>query len=206
MSLGLHKKCLESLSARIAGRLPEIEVKNRMFLEDWTVMLRTAGKILPQNGEFKNKVEQYVSEAEKIILASQWLFDSYCGNNELLSFVQTTVVLEILLGDKTSSDAVGLQRLLSNRCAYLIGDGQKQREELLEQFEKIYEVRSRIVHRGKSRLTGDERELFSTLQWMCRRVIQEEVDLLQKDVTNAQTESLGRSLRLAARKKLIPKS
>ncbi len=76
-------------------------------------------------------VFRHRKEAEKIILASQWLFDSYCGNNELLSFVQTTVVLEILLGDKMSSDAVGLQRLLSNRCAYLIGDGQKQREEIL---------------------------------------------------------------------------
>lgn len=122
------------------------------------------------------------TEAEKIILASQWLFDSHCGSNELLSFVQTVVAMEILLGDKAVSDLMGLGELLRNRCAYLIGDSQKQREEILDDFRKIYDVRSQIVHRGKSRLTQNERVLFYDLRRMCRRVIQEEVNLLQKDL------------------------
>lgn len=126
---------------------------------------------------FKNK-----DKAQKIILASEWLFDSYCGKNELLSFVQTAVVMEILLGEKAISDLMGLGELLRNRCAYLIGKSHKQRQELLEDFKEIYDVRSKIVHRGKSRLTLHEKTLFSKLQWMCRRVIYEEIELLKEDL------------------------
>lgn len=121
-------------------------------------------------------------KAKKIILAGQWLFESYCGSNDLLAFVQTTVALEILLGDKKISDLMGLGELLRNRCAYLIGKTHKQREKVLNIFEKIYDIRSKIVHRGKSKLNAKERVLFSQLQWMCRRVIQEEIDLLSKDI------------------------
>lgn len=123
-------------------------------------------------------------KAQKLIRASQWLFDSYCGKNELLSFVQTTVVMEILLGEKGISDLMGLSELLRNRCAYLIGTTHKQREDILKDFKEIYDVRSKIVHRGKEKLNLNERFLFLKLQWMCRRVIQKEIELLQKEIRN----------------------
>ncbi len=119
---------------------------------------------------------------DKILLACQWLFESYSGKNELLSFVQTTIVIEILLGDKATSDQMGLGVLLRNRCAYLIGNTQSQRDEILRDFQEIYNVRSKIVHGGKNRISLDESQLYRKLQWMCRRVIQEEVDLLKKDL------------------------
>ena len=121
------------------------------------------------------------SESEKVQLAGRWLFDSYSGENELLSFVQTTVALEILLGEKESSDLMGLGELLRNRCAYLIGDSHKQRKEILNDFNEIYSIRSKIVHRGKNKLKRYERVLFYKLQWMVNRVIQEEIKLLGKD-------------------------
>lgn len=127
------------------------------------------------------KVFSEKERAEKIVLAAQWLLDSYCGDNELLSFVQASVVLEILLGDKVASDLTGLGELLANRCAYLISGTHSEREEILEDFRSLYAVRSSIVHRGKSRLSLAEHGLFSKLRWMCRRVIQEEVELLEKD-------------------------
>lgn len=52
--------------------------------------------------------------------ASQWYFDSECGSNELLQFIQAPVCLEILLGDKTTSDVLDISELFSNRCAYLL--------------------------------------------------------------------------------------
>jgi hypothetical protein len=119
---------------------------------------------------------------EKLLLACQWLFESYSGKNELLAFVQTTVVIEILLGDRVSSEQMGLGVLLRNRCAYLIGSTQRQRNEILEEFQKIYDVRSKIVHSGKKRINFTERALYRKLQWMCRRVIQEEVRLLMEDL------------------------
>jgi len=89
------------------------------------------------------------------------------------------VALEILLGDKASSDIMGLGELLRNRCAYLIGKTHDQRQDILKDFKQIYEIRSKIVHRGKSKLTFNERGLFMNLQWLCRRVIQEEIELLK---------------------------
>ncbi len=120
-----------------------------------------------------------VEKSRRILLAGQWLFDSYCGSNELLSFVQAAVVMEILLGDKAVSDLLGLGELLRNRCAYLISTSHEERETLLSDFREIYAVRSSIVHAGKKRLNAKEWELFSKLRWMCRRVIQEEVKLLK---------------------------
>jgi len=120
-------------------------------------------------------------KSHKLLLACQWLFESFSGKNELLSFVQTAVVIEILLGDKASSKEVGLGTLLQNRCAYLIGASQTERDEILSDFQEIYDVRSKIVHSGKSRLNYVEKTLLYKLQWMCRRVIQEEVKLLRKD-------------------------
>jgi hypothetical protein len=120
--------------------------------------------------------------ARSIARGAQWLFDSHCGNDQLLQFVQAAVVIEILLGEKAVSDITGLGELLSNRCAYLIAVSHSQRNELLQDFRRIYEVRSKIVHRGKSRLGPGEWSLFNKLRWMCRRIIQEEIGLLNKDV------------------------
>jgi hypothetical protein len=85
------------------------------------------------------------SNAESLILASQWLFDSYTGHDQLLNNVQAMVV------DKATSDEIGLRRLLGNRCAYFIGTSHEERAALLDDFHKIYDVRSEIVHLGKSR-------------------------------------------------------
>lgn len=119
--------------------------------------------------------------AEPIMLASQWYFDSATGTDPLLPFIQAMVVLEILLGDKAASKEIGLNELLRNRCAYLIGSSQEEREDLYKTFSDIYDVRSQIVHRGKHRLNAHERSLLSRLRELCRRVIQKEVDLLGAD-------------------------
>lgn len=117
---------------------------------------------------------------EKLLLAACWLFDSFCGENELLSFIQTTVSLEILLGDKETSDIMGLGALLRNRCAYLLGNSYKEREDIIKDFKEIYDIRSKIVHRGKSRLSKKEKVLFHKLQELAKRVIKKEIELIKK--------------------------
>lgn len=160
------------------------EAFNDLIFYDLDGALDTDVKRAAWMREVLNSIHLVISNREssrRLILAGQWLFDSYCGKNDLLSFVQTAVVLEILLGEKAVSDLLGLGELLRNRCAYLIGKTNKQRQEVLTDFKEIYDVRSKIVHAGKSRLNLHERTLFSKLQWICRRVIQEEVKLLEKD-------------------------
>ncbi|HEX8774905.1 MAG TPA: hypothetical protein VF735_15130 [Pyrinomonadaceae bacterium] len=116
-------------------------------------------------------------ENERILRAAQWYFDSYCGDNELLSFVKSTICLEILLGDKKVSDLIGIMELLRNRCAYLIGSNQIEREQILKDFNEIYRTRSEIVHNGQNRLTKLERESLFKLRQLCARVIRKETQL-----------------------------
>lgn len=124
-------------------------------------------------------------KADLIFLAAQWFFDgNNRGSDQLLKFIQTMVVLEILLGDKASSDQTGLSVLLRNRCAYLIGSSQEDRAKVLEWFQEIYDVRSKIVHSGKHWLSASEFELFARLRWICRRVIRKEIDLLKANKGN----------------------
>ena len=122
-------------------------------------------------------------QAARVLLAAQWLIDSYTGRNDLLSYVQAAVAMEILLGEEAKSDIIGIGELMRNRCAYLIGASRSHRERILGDFIRIYDVRSKIVHRGKSRLTLEERGLFQELRWMCGRVIQEELRLLSNDTS-----------------------
>lgn len=112
--------------------------------------------------------------------ASQWYFDSLCGKNELLQFVQATVAIEILLGEKASSDIVGIAELLANRCAYLLAGNHDERRELMDDLKAIYDTRSAIVHRGKNRLSKVERAQLLKLQHICGRIVRKELDLLAK--------------------------
>jgi hypothetical protein len=66
-----------------------------------------------------------------LLLAAQWLFDSCTAEDEILAFVQAVVVLEILLGDETPSEEIGLGALLRNRCAYLIANKVEERARLI---------------------------------------------------------------------------
>jgi hypothetical protein len=92
-----------------------------------------------------------------------------------------------LLGDKRASQEIGgLGQLLRNRCAYLIGNSYQHRSELLRDFDKIYDVRSQIVHSGKNKLTADERRLFHQLRSMCASVICKEISLLEADLKRAE--------------------
>lgn len=159
------------------------ETLNKLAIDDLDGSLDTSQignwinqRILLISSAFENE-----RKSEWLLLAGQWLLDSYIGKNELLSFVQTTVAMEILLGDKSKSDIIGIGELLRNRCAYLIGKSHSQRASILEDFNRIYTVRSDIVHKGKSRLNSEEKRLFNKLQWMCRRVIEEELNLLVED-------------------------
>jgi hypothetical protein len=108
----------------------------------------------------------------------QWHFDSQCGTNHLLQFVQATVAVEILLGDKASSDLVGLGELLANRCAYSLAKTPEERQQLLKEFKQIYDTRSAIVHRGKADLSDDEMKQLWKLRYLGQRLIHNELGLM----------------------------
>jgi hypothetical protein len=120
-------------------------------------------------------------DARRIMAACQWFYEADAGDNALLTFVQMMVVLEILFGDEKPNDKIGLGELLRNRCAYAIGRGAADRAVIINRFKAIYDIRSQIVHRGKSRLSANERALFQDLRDYCRRAIVHEVRLVATD-------------------------
>lgn len=119
---------------------------------------------------------------------AQWLFDSFCEPDLPVAFVRAAVVMEVFLGEKAASDAVGLSELLASRLAYLVGRSQTEREQLARDFKAIYDVRSRIVHLGQSTLTTPEIGQLIELRNMCRRVIHREVELLEREAERARAE------------------
>ena len=67
----------------------------------------------------------------QLALSARWLFNSYCGSDALLQYVQASVAIEILLGDEEADPNVGLTTLMANRCAYLIARTPTARANLL---------------------------------------------------------------------------
>ena len=135
--------------------------------------------IVKYNIKIITKVLSNAQEYDKILNACKWFYEGHVGDNELLSFVQNTVVMEILLGDKSISDVIGIGELLRNRCAYLISNDDTERENILKDFNEIYNIRSKIVHRGKSKLFFNEKRLLNKLRFLCAKVIYKEISLIK---------------------------
>ena len=120
------------------------------------------------------------THGKRVKLAAKWLFESYCGRDSLQQFIQAAVALEILLGDEDAPKDLSLTALMANRCAYLVGKTPEDRAAVANQFREIYQVRGKIVHTGKSRLSSSDMKLFLALQKLCARVIEEELWLVHR--------------------------
>lgn len=115
----------------------------------------------------------------KILRASRWLTDSFSHHNDTLAYVQRTVCLEILLGDKAISEDIGIGKLLASRCAYLVAKNLKERDQILEEFPEIYQIRSKIIHEGMSRISSKDWHFAEKIRRLCDLVIWKELDLIR---------------------------
>jgi hypothetical protein len=139
-----------------------------------------------------------VPEQHQLLLrACRWLFDSHVSEDPLLSFVQATVVLEILLGDKGSSEEVGLTTLLANRCAYMVGASTSERSNIIKNFKALYGTRSKIVHSGKHNLTSSEQIQLHQLRALGRRVICAEIRLAIEEMRRERIRVVAQERRAA---------
>lgn len=118
---------------------------------------------------------------DRISSAAKWFLDSHAGNNSQVKFVQLMIAFETLLGDRDTAKETGIANLMANRCAYMIGTSSTHREKLISAFKEGYDIRSRIVHAGTSRLTHRERTNFQQLQKLCAHVIQHEARILRTE-------------------------
>lgn len=108
--------------------------------------------------------------------AIEWAFDASINDNETLSFVQTCIGLEAILGD--DSDKENLTEALSDRCAYLIGTNIEKRRKIKERFKELYRLRSKLVHGRAVRLQHHEKIYLELGKHMLNMCIQKEIENL----------------------------
>jgi hypothetical protein len=118
--------------------------------------------------------------SETLRLASRWYWDSFKGTDEILRYVRRMTTLEIILGEGVDTSKASLGEIVGNRLAYLVGTSHSHRAEVLAKFKRIYQVRSSILHRGKARLSADERSLLIELQTLCESALRQEATLVAK--------------------------
>jgi hypothetical protein len=94
-------------------------------------------------------------DAWPIKSAIEWAFEASISDNDTVSFIQTCIGLEAILGD--NSDRESLTEILADRCAYLIGTDIKGRKNIKNNFKELYRLRSKLVHGRAVRLHDNEK-------------------------------------------------
>lgn len=116
--------------------------------------------------------------ARGILNASRWYFDSYTEPNQTHAYIQAMVGLEILLGDSTKKQS--LTDRLSDRISYLLAPSATVRQSIKEEFEDLYDLRSKILHGGLFLLPYGAFQKLRSVQRYLRQVIQIEANKLHE--------------------------
>lgn len=159
------------------------------MIDDISTIIKnlTIGQLY-SNSEDKNycwkhaikRLQSFLTLPDTVKMAGRWLLNSYCTENQLLSFVQAITALEVLIGEEKESKNTGIKSLLANRTAYFIGDSHEKRLQIIEEIKEIYTTRCDIVHKGKEVLSIDEKKQLLKLQFYLHRIILEEIELNNK--------------------------
>ncbi|HEL4110706.1 TPA: hypothetical protein UM343_000816 [Stenotrophomonas maltophilia] len=110
----------------------------------------------------------------RLLNAARWYLDSHSGLSDQVRFVQICTALEVLLGDEKQGRETGLTSLMANRCAYLLGKNEQDRQNIIAGFKDGYDIRSKIVHAGKNKLSGADKAHFFYMQRLCAAIIRKE--------------------------------
>ena len=102
-------------------------------------------------------------------------FDSHANDNDTLAFIQACIGIEAVIGDDTKDN---ITATLADRCAYLLGDSISARKKIREKFEKLYDIRSKVVHGRKACLDDEQRHFLDYAQIMLKRVIGKEISFI----------------------------
>lgn len=71
-----------------------------------------------------------------------------------------------------------LTNTLADRCAYLLGDSIPKRRNIRENFKKLYDVRSKLVHGRKASLDDEQSKFLGFAQSVLNSVIWKEISFI----------------------------
>lgn len=116
-------------------------------------------------------------ETARMKWAIEWTFDSVANENPTMSFIQTCIALEAIYGE--GNDGQALTQTLADRCAYLLATSLAGRKSTQEEFRKLYQLRSKIVHGNVASLGHDEMHLLRWGQGILELSIAKEIRMLK---------------------------
>lgn len=139
-------------------------------------------KILKKRLQHAVKLLQSSDEDENvrpIKTAIEWAFDSLTNDNETVAFIQSCIGLEAILGDENENHKRPLDDKLADRCAYLLGKKISERKELREDFIKLYDTRSELIHGRKAELDEGQRYFLRFSQRILSGIIWKEISYIE---------------------------
>jgi hypothetical protein len=116
-------------------------------------------------------------DCQKLKTACIWLFRAHMNSRGMDKILDATIAIEVLLGDRESSDRIGLAKLMANRCAYSLGKSSKERKNLFDFFLDFYKLRSEIVHSGRLDISKSENQRVQRGIALAARLIRHEVEI-----------------------------
>jgi hypothetical protein len=119
------------------------------------------------------------NKTSQISRAIEWGFMGETNHDLDTGFIQTCIGLEAILGDTTN---IKIERLY-DRAAYMLGESQEDRKNIIKQFQDIYELRSQVVH-GKTAITSKkDRNLIYSAKRLLNKIILHEINMALKKAT-----------------------
>jgi hypothetical protein len=105
---------------------------------------------------------------KKLFLGLHWLGEATKPDTSEAKFAKLTFALEALIGGDAGNNTGnlstrGLTAALAERCAFLVGESQSNRQEVHDRIHKYYGIRSGIVHGGDKKIMDDELVGFATI-------------------------------------------
>lgn len=120
------------------------------------------------------------TDCRKLHTACIWFYRATINRRPLDSLLESTIAIEVMLGDRKVSEGIGLSNLLGNRCAFLLGTSSGARHQIMNNFQTIYKLRSNIVHEGRHSLQKGDRNIVNLALRMCASIIARELIIRAK--------------------------
>lgn len=112
--------------------------------------------------------------ANRIRSALEWSYDSKFTNNATFTFILNCIAIEALMGD--SSTSIG--KTLANRCAYMLAKSSKERKFLADEIEKLYFLRSKLVHGNQARPDKEDSLTMHFADTLLKRLLKNELSVI----------------------------
>ncbi|CAM2175504.1 conserved hypothetical protein [Burkholderia latens] len=110
-------------------------------------------------------------DATRILTGLEWAFDADVERNETQALLNACIGIEAILGKPKET---GLTDKLADRCAFMLGRGARDRDQIAADFKKIYDARSKVVHGRARRLQPHERGMLDQAKRLLRNILRRE--------------------------------